>query len=538
MTANDLNIKVTFDRTTGFIVVEDITDYIGLSIDPADVFGYLKITYNVGAGDVQIYNNLYGGTPDITSPTFINATDIAFPLDSSGNPLPASYTVLYQMWNDDPLLEYDFQKSFSYEYNFVDPEVCLSSSVNCATSVLTSTDVTNYDSPQYATRQSLSRTHTLYPPPTSGGFETSNSLASLSVSPIYTGTYTAEIISEVTYLQGDGLYITLELSGTKEIVVTCDTNLSKILCCIATIDETYNSYLCKDPVKAQNYADRVVIPVWRYLVLFLAATTAGNQNKAAAAYANILEYSGCEDCGCGDEITLVTPSVGGATQTYSVTSPDNSVSVVTVVTGSNTEFQLQVSATIQNIINNLGNAISVVSGDSYITVVASGSNPRVFTVTWSGPVPHEEQLVQKQFIINPPEDDIDYMTMNTVEINNVGPDVATPPHNQYLGAASPNISTSPALIRVYDFLLPATNKKYIVQANIMRYNSGYPTYGNSMTEIKAEAFWADVSSSQVGDLYIRFIETSTGAPVPDLEALSNYMSGHIMYVALEVIIEP
>lgn len=536
MTNNDLSIKVTFDLTTGYIDIQDTTDYAGQGITPTDVDGFLKVEYNTGSGNLAAYNNLAGPTPDIVPPVYTNATPISYPVDSDGNVLPASYTVTYKIIVDDGVTEQEFVNTFSYEYNFTAPEICITGEVNCLTSTIKSTDVTEYDSPTNATQQSLSRTHTLYPPPTSGLSPTSNSLTVLTVSPVYTTTWTSEIVSDLVYLHDNGFYINLQLSGTKEIQVVCDTNLSKILCCINQIDKTYNNYLCKNPVKATNYAENVVIPTWRYLVLYLAAITAGNATKAASAYANILEYSQCEDCGCDDEVSLVTPvNGGGATQTYSVTSPDNSVEVVTVVVGSNTEFQLQVSATIQNIINNLGNAIDVVSGDSYITVTPSGSNPKTFTITYTGPTIHTQQLVQKQLAISL-GGGIDYLDCIVTEINNVGPDVAPLPHTVFIGGTPfGNSSTDTPIITVSGFLAAGSAKAYIANASVMRFTKTLiPT--TIMTPFKLETFWCEPNST-TGEIYFRFVD-NTGLMVPSLADLIAMSSYETIYVSIDIIIEP
>lgn len=539
MTSNDLIIKSTFNLVTKTIDIEDITDYTALGVNNALAFGFLKIEYNVGSGNVVLYNNLGGVTPDIDLSVTTDATPILYPLDSNGNPLPAQYTITYNYINNDPLLDYDFTKTFTYTYEFTAPEICISGQVNCLTSTIKSTDLTDYNSVAYATLQLLSRTHTLYPPPTSGLPTTSNSLNVLTVSPVYTTTWTSEIVSEVTYLKNDGLYIFAELSGTKEIEVVCDVTLSKILCCLYQVDKNYNNYLCKNPVKATNYAETVVIPTWRYLVLYLAAITAGNATKAADAYAKVLEYSGCDDCDCTDDVTLVVPSSGGggANQTYSVTSPDNSIDVVTVVVGSNTEFQIQVSPSITNIINNLGNAISVVSGDAYINVVASGSNPKVFTVTWSGPPPHEEQLIQKQFAITL-LGGTPYLDLVVTEINNVGPDVAPLPHSVEIGnvPVGTNQSTDLAQIKVSGFLAAGAPKNYIAQANIIKRNTGGTPNNFSVSQCQAEVFWND-SPSVTGECYIRFINSTTGFPITNLQLLGIQFSNELQ-VALNIIVEP
>jgi len=464
------DIKTTFDRVNGLVVIEDITDYAaqGVNVNVDTVEGFLKAEVNTGSGWQVFYNNLSGATPDIDPPTnYINTTNINIPLIGS-LPLPANYRITYFV--DVNAGADQGTEEFEYEYKFKDPEICINDTVDCQCSKITSVDVTNYAVP-YATLVSTTRNHTLYPPPTSGISPLSANLVTLVYTPIYTGTWTSEVVATLTYLQDDGLYIEVELAGSREFVVSCDTTLSKIICCLTQIDKTYRNYLCKSQVKAENYAQTVVEPTWHYLTLFLAATTAGNQNKAAEAYQKILDYSGCEDCKCNDSPSLVTGCSGGGgnANVVVVESQDNSIDVTQSVIGGTTTFNIEVSSALQTLINNIGNSVNVVGVAPYITVTSAGSNPKVFTVAYTGPTPHTNQIVEKQIVINPPDPlslNPNYMTLTVYEIANTGPNVAPTPHSYKLGFTTPNTQADKALIYVADFLDGTASKRFIAQAQL------------------------------------------------------------------------
>lgn len=550
MAFTTVDIKTTFDRINGHIVIQDLTDYAGqgvnLGTSPAE--GFLKVEYNTGSGWNIIYNNYAGPTPDINPPNnYVNQVDINIPL-SNGLPLVATYRVSYLVNITGPI-ELSASTQVEYEYYFKDPEICLQTTVDCQCSKLTSVDVTNYQV-AYATVNSITRAHTLYPPPASGWSPLTLNVVTVVYTPIVTNTWTSELISTVSYVQDNGLYVTVELSGSKEVNVVCDTNLGKILCCLTQIDKTYNAYLCKSPVKAENYAQTVVQPTWHYITLFLAAQTAGDQTKAATAYQNILDYSGCGDCKCNDAPALVTGcgsgSGGGSSMVYAVESQDGSIDVTQSVLGNTTTFNVEVSSALQNIINNLGNAIDVVGAAPDITVTSAGSNPKVYTVAYSGPEVHTNQIIQKQLIIQPPSGSPgNFMDLVVNEIANQGPNVATPPHTYKLGFTSPNLSTDLALIYISGFITAPSSKNYIVNASINKmYNNNQiplapPAGANSALaaaqNIRLEVFHS-YGASTSGLVVLRFVDPQFNPYT--LGALTFLAGNRPITVSLDIIMEP
>lgn len=549
MALTQLAIKTTFNRITGFITIEDITDYLaqGVDVNSDTVEGFLKLEYNAGAGWVALYNNIGGVTPDITPPgSYVNAVDISIPLGTDDLPLPVAYRVSYNVVVTGGV-ETELTNEFEYEYTFEDPEICIDATVDCGSSTLTSEDITDYEV-DGTTIISISRAHKHYPPPTSGLSVTGPAnLVTLSSSPIATTTWTVEEITTLTYLQDDGLYITLELSGSKEVAVTCDTKLGKILCCINNIDRTYQSLLCKNPVKAQNYFDTTVGPIWHYMTLFLAASQGGNGTKAATYYAKILEYSDCDGCSCTDTVTLVTAenSGGNSNYTYVVDSPLGTVEVTQEVNGSVITFHLEVSASILNIINNIQNLVNVVGGTD-ITVVAAGTNPIVFTVSYTGNAVPTQQYVRKQLVIIPGDGslganfleidkDLEILTFGT-EVKPVGD------HNVFLGQTSPNQSTDWALLGVSNFL-DNVAKNYIAFGEVMRKDDTANGVPSDLKDIGIECFWFD-PTSLTGNLIFRFYSPVTGQPYTLQQLYDLFADTSIdpatggLYVGINIIIAP
>lgn len=550
MAFTTVNIKTTFDRVNGHIVIQDLTDYAGQGVNLAlnSAEGFLKIEYNTGGGWNTIYYNLPGPAPDINPPNFyVNQFDINIPL-SNDLPLAATYRVTYVV-NISGTFD-SASTEVEYEYYFKDPEICIQTTLDCECSKITSVDITNYDV-AYATVNNITRAHTLYPPPASGWSPLTLNVVTLVYTPIVTKTWTAEVISTVEYVQDNGLFVTVELSGSKEIDAVCDTNLGKILCCLTQIDKTYNAYLCKSPVKAENYAQTVVEPTWHYITLFLAAQTAGDQTKAAAAYQNILDYSGCGDCKCNDSPSLVTGcgsgGGGGSSMVYAVESQDGSIDVTQSVLGNTTTFNIEVSTALQNIINNIGNAVNVVGTAPDITVTSAGTNPKVFTVAYSGPEVHTNQIVQKQIVINPFNAgslNPNYLVMNVYELTNQGPNVATAPHTYKLGFSVPNTGTDCALIYISNFLNGTGAKRFVVNAMLNRryidlnVPSGPPAGAQSFLfaprVINVEVFHTDYNSA-TGSVVLRLVDASGNAWT--LTKLNQAMAGKPLYISLDIIIE-
>jgi len=536
-----VSAKTTFNLVTGNIEILDTTDWLGqgivLGATPAE--GFIKIFYNISGADVVIYDNLTGPTPDMAPPaTYSNQIAIPIPLDVDGLPLAAKYTVQYigivPLNSDIGSIGYEFN------YTFVAPEICIEGIVNCTQSTLTSTDATDY-AVANAVLQTISRAHSIYPPPASAGVQVGPAnVVTLIAAGIYTTTNTAEVISTLLYLQDDGLYVNLTASGTKEIDVICDTNLSKSLCCLFQLDKNYQNYLCTSPVKAKNYYQTIIQPSYSALLLFLAAMQSGNETKGSSAFAALMAASGCNDCDCTDDIEIVQVinQAGQNNQVYVVASPLSSIAVTQVVAGSTTTFNIEVSAALQTLINNSYNAI-VVSASPEITVAPTGTNPKTYTLTYNtgaGNVQRVDRMIEISRNIPWGGIGSPYLNLTMVDIETRGPDTDIFANNVLLlGSGVNNQPGDKAVFTFTNFLTQA--KPHIYSVGVNRLSTlliGAPNYTQ---DINVVGFWADQASAS-GNLTFLVTHPLSGGIVFTVNDLWQYCgNGNIIKLALTILIE-
>lgn len=375
LTTSSLLIQPTFDNVNTLITVEDLTDYIGAGINFnfTQVDGYIRITLNSSTGTSVIYDNFGGSVPDIdynNSP--ISTSTINLPVDANGYAVQGTYTIEYNinafLISSPNPPTYNLTKGFSYLLQQDQPVACLAADVNCSASTITS-----YDTTVYGTYASVSRVHTLYPPPATGYVNIVGTQATLSSgSPIVDKTWTQEVQSTVTYTYPSGLIFIIYVEGVREIPVVCDFGMNKIFCCLKKVFDRYNKLQTKNITAADAMYEDTVKPMLEAMVMYNAALDAGNPTSAAFYYDLTIQVSGCgEDCGCtGSAPQVVNPSAG-ATNIVVVVSPDNSLSVTPIVIGNTTTYEVQVSSTIQNALNALKNTAITTNTPSSLTVTSN-----------------------------------------------------------------------------------------------------------------------------------------------------------------------
>ena len=521
--AYNISFTTTFDRTTNTMTFVDTTNYASQGVlfgVNASLKGYLKITYNTGAGSTLVYN----AWPTPPNPPW-PATDssdvggnavftaaVNIPLTSAGLPLPAEYTIEYKTYVFIGLATIVSTKTNTYTYSLQDPVVCIDTAVNCLNSALESNDATNYSVPN-ATVVSITRDHTLYPPPASGLAQMGplNS-STLIYSGIYTTTWTAEVISTVTYLQPDGLIIIAVVSGVKEFQVNCDTNLSKIICCLVNLQNEYEALECKNPVKAQIFKSTKLDPSLQHLALFLAAQSAGNQSKMTAEYQELLDASGCGgDCGCGDTTPqIVAPS--NVTMAYAVNSPLGTIDVTTVVAGNVTTFNIDVDPAILSGILNATTTVVSTTTPSYLTITQVGAAPNLdFQIDFNQSA--IGNLCEKLIIIDPALNlTLDYLEFTNTSLANYGTKIAAVgSQSVVLGldiASNPIVPNTAASYAAFIFngILVTGTDPCTVTAEVI---STWPApLVNSISNLAAEVYHINTTT---GDVYVRLINPQNGS---------------------------
>lgn len=537
MALTTLAIQPTFNNISGQIIVDDQTDYVGQGI-PLDgtytVRGFLAITLASSTGTSTIYNNIGGTTPDIdptTSTTSVLTIDL--PKDSGGNILQGTYSIVYNVIVGDPdqvdVIVADVTDGFSYTYQQDLPTVCLTADVNCQGATITS-----YDSTDYGLYATVSRTHNLYPPPATGATTITGTQASLSSgSPIYDKTWTQEVISTVTYNFPSGLIAIVGVEGSREIPVVCDLGMSKIFCCLKKVFNRYNSLTAKNIVAANDLYIDTVKPMLEAMVMYNAAVAAGNTNGASYYYNLTIETSGCgEDCGCSSsDPQLIEPNIGSSNVTI-VTSPDNSISVVPVVDGITTTYQIQVSAALQAALSAIKNTVVTTATPTYLEVTsATVGNTTTYTVNYKpiGGLGYSTSM--KRLLIDTATtgtSPANYMEVTSSEVANIGANIVSPAtsHTVLLGQTVPNASTDVALVTIGNVLVDGT-LPYQVTAEVMgKYSTAVV---GSLADLDVEVLYSNVSS---GAVTLRLINPTSGNPYT-LADLNTKGYGNI-YVTLTI----
>lgn len=299
-----LRVKKEFNLITGDITLTDLTNWGGSGVIAPDTAAVLlKLVAPTG---VVVYQNAGFDTDDFSSPDFDLSNDTlsgTIPQDVNGNYITGTYTLYIKAEVVDDGDTVTGAATTTSEVCACTAAINITIDVDYATAVLTSTDTT-----QYGAYSSLTRTHTIYPPPISGlSSQTTNATTNV-YSNIVTTTWSVEIESEVTYLKANDTYTTCEIKGSKEVVVEADT-LCATLCLIKKFrTDFYAKYgkKCMDDMeKAYNLAMDEFFLAWM-------ATRCGRPQSEIQGYINkIYQITGIDpncDCGC-DAADYPTPVV-------------------------------------------------------------------------------------------------------------------------------------------------------------------------------------------------------------------------------------
>lgn len=253
-----------------------------------------------------------------------------------------------------------------FSYNFCAPTICIEQESSCNFSVLQSKDVTNYTVSSKGNYTSLAptsvtRVHTLkypagiVPPPA----DIVGSTAELVATPIYTNTWTTVLTPTIHYTLPSGLEIEYTVTATKEIDVTCDTNLCAISACIQNLYDSYVRNKATNWAKASEYQSQLLSVVGAWMNYSI-AQTCGNEEAQEEYFAQIKAIAKATGCDCcspdkNTSPTLIIPlggSTGGSGTTTVVTSSGNGISITPTVVGSTITYQL--TLTYSTIASNLG----------------------------------------------------------------------------------------------------------------------------------------------------------------------------------------
>jgi hypothetical protein len=240
----------------------------------------------------------------------------------------------------------DYTNTFTQNYTYVSPSVCIGVDIdNCCSSV-TLTDLT-----AYLSGATVTRLHTVSYPQ---GMVTpiadiESPLQTLTITPIYTQTWTDVFTATISGSQGI-INISDTARGVQSFTVSADQYDCQISSCLQAVVNRYSTDLTRNPSQA--------IETGKYLLQALGVVSAyqlakrcgdANATDFLSQITAITISCGC-DCDCADcaddTPTLVVgccENVAGSTFTILMTSSDGSITIDATTVGTTTTFDTIVS---------------------------------------------------------------------------------------------------------------------------------------------------------------------------------------------------
>lgn len=495
LTSSNASARLTINNVTESFVVKDLTDYVSIGVAPADVTIFLKIAISTSEGTTTLYDNITTpGSPDINR-AVTDETTASIPIeqDGDGRPVQGTYTLtaLYVV-NGAPT--YNVTYIATHELSFEYPSISIGTEINCSASTLKATDDTDYNGGSI-----VSRTFTIYPPAGAkyaDGTDAVKKTTSLNVNVygpnFFTGLYNVSIESDVQWDLSNTFTLIDNLEGSVSPNAVCDTNLCDLLCCVSKVNDEYMALSKTNMTRAKQMEVNVIDPMMREFCLALGAMQCGNAVLLAEARDNVLEISGCESCSCTSDKPVMIIPIQSSNSEFTVTSNNNTISIVTTVNGSLTTFDLSVSSAIINVLNSLRNTY-LQSSDINIVPTTNPDGSITYTLSLGANANKNPIINLWLRIENLGAGWIVTATPNQL----VGDNVVTPGDITYiLGDKTPGNPTSADVVYlvVKDFF--TSLQTYTCSANIMKSNFTTPaaniaTTANVAQLIKAEIFYSN-----------------------------------------------
>jgi hypothetical protein len=536
--------KLEFNLITGELVIKDQTDWAaaGLLVGTDTITINLKVEL-INDSVTTLYDNLAGASPDIVPATSLfNITAIQIPLDSDGKVIWGTYRITataHVVKTTDPTDDYYVNGIFDYAYAFTLPTMCLTHQVNCLSATVTGRDETEY----LTDESNIVRENNLYPPPALAPVQGGTQQVFIyngGTYQMWTGTWTHEVSSGVTYTLPSGATLVVLLEATVEFQVDCDTTMCKIRCCIEKVGKRFNNAKITNPKAANDILNLQIIPIGWALQQWTMARECGNVDDMALYLAEIKEISGCKgNCkGCkGDEPQLIIPLTSGGANSVIVDSPNGTVTVTPQTVGTTQYFHLEVAQWIINIINNLNPVAVATDTPAWLTVTPSIIlGVKTYTITFNAAALEKENHIEIRGKINKNPDTTagqpyfiftpEYIYTNGAEVN---------PSSSYsfvLGTTTPNISTDEMVLSMSNFKNSTDNLSYTVHCQLMRKHPNRATSLLLLKDMELEACWFDTASDY---FTLRFYNPITGVTkrFTDVVPLDTEL-----YFSLSVYIKP
>jgi|SRR3990167_2099369 len=377
-----VSFKTTFNFSTKKFNFEDTTDYVGQSIDSADVRIVFNITDPLGN---TLYNNPDFNNPDISPSVSVNNNLINLLLDSDGNVVQGQYVIVatYKVLASSLLPEHTVQLTTSPTLNYTAPTINIQLTANCVTPLLKSNDLTEYR--VTGVLPTISRVHTVFYPAVLQLSDIVGTGQIVQTSTFYTQEHSSKVVSTLTY-NFTSYFVADVIEGTASLDVVCDAQLCDIYCCIAAEFGRYLSKKSTNPSKANEHLNN-----WMKMMSAAGqigiALECGKDSDVNNLTDFILTLGNCQTgCGCQDGAPVPVVGLGGLGSGNTVVDTcGNGITVTSATVGGVTTYTVCLSTAIATKINNLFNTTVVAGSNIIVTSTADVNGNIQYTVAGVAP---------------------------------------------------------------------------------------------------------------------------------------------------------
>lgn len=275
-----MDLSVVFSFGAGAL---SLSDLIASSTD-------YSITVTHPDGHVDVEAGTSSGIGEVSE-------SIDLRTDSDGEYLQGDYVITYTN-EDDPAVN----QTETFTVNYTAPTVVITPSIDYVCSSLTSTDSTSYSIAGGVLIDST-RTHTVSYPNATGLADVEDDTQIISISPIYSGEFTTEISTDVTWTVNSGqsnqYSIGDVLTGTLSYEVDKEHTLCELRCCLKAAYDRWQNAKCNGNRRASQFEDDF-IKVASISALAQNALNCGNTESISAYVAKAKDISDCDDCNCNE----------------------------------------------------------------------------------------------------------------------------------------------------------------------------------------------------------------------------------------------
>lgn len=279
-----------------------------------------------------------------------------------------------------------YSKIINVTYEDVVPVVNIQVITDCFCGNYFSEDRTDYTNCTI-----VSRTHTVKYPAALNKADVVSSGAAITVTPIYTKTWTSIVESEITISLTGGGTISALITGSKDTDVECDLSLCDISCCMLALNNRYLDARTTNTTLADKYFKDLTRMI-QLAQMFRMAFECDQHDEAQLFIDEIKKVGNCTDaCTCtDDEPQQVIPICGGSVNNVQVIA-GTGITVTTTFQNNNYVYQVGLSSSIMAIINSV-RPQNVVAGTGISVAYSLVGGVDTWTVTNTATYTAENRL--------------------------------------------------------------------------------------------------------------------------------------------------